>query len=275
MPEDPTQAAPGEAPGTSAPAAVEAAPAPESAPPQPAQAGTTPNPIAEAEPPHVERRTLRQLLAEDPRLNAEFQSQLARRVRRELERSQRKALSEQATEALSDEADPDRAREVLRSVKPLLDAPDEPDEDAPAYLRPEWRERADAVQAALAGGDRFWRREAHALAARQVVALHRQEADALWARDPEAYHDWLLERVTDHLAEGRAREATKKAKVDAAAVAEALATERTTAALRNTPAMPLGGAAAGVDDDDAFLRRHAAGDSKDHARAMRLLGLRL
>lgn len=260
---------------TSAPAPAETAapaPAPESvAATQPADSSTPSQPSAEApETPSAEppaRKSFKQLLAEDPELNAEYQRELARTVNKRLAKQQRQSVAQEADAILQSE-DAIAALDTLKKVRPLLE-PAEDDEDEsslPTYQRKDWREKESRVQKAL-NEDRFWQKPERATIASLVLAEKRQEADKLWAQDPEQYHDWLQEQVLERIVGDRTR---KQVPV----LAEALATERVAVQMQHVPTLPTGGPPGGANDNDEFLRRFSAGESEDFARAAKLLGLR-
>ena len=260
-PDEPIASAP-----ASTPDAGQHGPAPETAP------KTTPSPPPVAEParevtPEAEpppRKTLRQMLAEDSQLNAEFQRYQASQLKREVARMRRQEL---AAEAVTVSEDPDQSMAFAKKVQPvLLESADEfADTESPLA-------RANANTAALSqDGSLAWVRQTPAY--RELYEHHRGALNtALGELDEQDLEAWIQEQGFKRALD---RATAERDKTSSNARAEALATERTAEALRNTPVGLNGSAGVGIADDDEFLRRHAAGESDDHARAMRLTGVRL
>src|SRR5690606_12257835 len=106
---------------------------PREAAPQAAAPSSSPEPQAgepQAEQPRGERKTLKQLLAEDPDLNAEYQRELDRTIKKRLERQQRRQLKQEIESVVRDE-DYDRALEQLKKVSSVLDQDDDGEDDSP------------------------------------------------------------------------------------------------------------------------------------------------
>lgn len=263
-------AAPSAAPEPSALPASEADSAPErAATVQPAPTTAT-SPTPQAETPVLSAAERYARLREDQDvwvlIEADRQREGDRLAQKRLAREQRRQAARRVDQVLAaEDTDPDEAKQALKDLRPLLE-PDEPsDDELPPHQRRAWREQEAAARPMLQRLTGTSNADLYA----QVYAQHGQaEMNRRYLADPAAFADWLLNRYVDLRAEQKSRKV-------APVLAEALATDRTAEALRNAPAPPTLGSGGANDDNDAFIQRHAAGESNDHARAMRLLGLRL
>ena len=234
MPDEITQGT-GSAAETSATVSEETS-APESTPSaQDGSSATTPAAETPAQKTAAQRKRLKELLAEDPDLNADYQRELSKDVEKRLKRANRRSLAKEAEIAAED---PDVAMEFSKKVKPLLDAEDE-DDDTPVYQRAEWRAKHEASQPLLQVLTTGENADLYA----EVYAKHgRADMDKRFLADPEAFTNFLISEYIE-------QKAAQRAKKSVPAVAEAMATEKTAAAMQGLPT-PLSGSA-GTDSMSA------------------------
>lgn len=184
---------------------------------------------------------------EDADLSAFIKAEANRLKQRELARERRQSSVKRIDKALETQ-DFDGALDTLKEVRTVLDVADEPDEDTPAFARPEWREKETAARPLiqrLTTGDNT---ELYAA----VFARHgKAEMDKRYMADPEEFGNWLISEYIDHKAE-------QKAKKAAPVVAEALATEKVAAAMQGMP-VPLNGAGSQALSDEQKLALYADG----------------
>ena len=176
--------------------------------------------------------TLEEALA-DPTFKAEYEKRLKadadKLAQKRIARERKKTIASKADTAIAND-DGYQAIEALKEARQLLE---EPDEDTPPQLRPDWKQRTDAVRADV---QRLWAGSNKELYQR-TLAANKAKLDKVWAENPEEYFSTALNKMIE-------QRATEKAQKDTPAMAQAMATDQVARQLQNLP-VPLNGNGAG------------------------------
>lgn len=179
-----------------------------------------------------ERLSLRRLLREDPDINAEFQRELNRALRRR-DRAQTRTTAAEVAAA----GDKDAA---LRVVQQVANQTDDDDDDDAGSQSPAWLAKQARVAPFL---ERLLRVDEQGNSHNPYyVQLYKAdggtEIDRRYNEDPEKFYDWLDDKIADMRAEEKLRK-------NAPSLVDAVATDKANQQLRRAPNALSGGAGAG------------------------------
>lgn len=212
------------------------------------------------EEPKPQRKSLKELLAEDPELNAEYQRERDREIKKRLDRDAKKRMREEAQAA---KGDPDRALDFVEKFQAMPDAPEDEAELSPDERG--WRTQ-QLLTTNVEGGLGWLRAEPEYSF---LYEHHKGELDKQITKLSSVdFARWVLK-------EGREREinalADQRANGKAKPLAEAMSTDQTARALRDVPRALNGNAGGGTLSDDAFIADYASGKSDDHKRYQQIM----
>jgi len=195
---------------------------------------TTPEDAGQVDQSPPTRKSLRELLAEDPELQREYDEDHNRRIQKANSKRDRELEKQRLTRAVED---PVEALTLAQERKQKLDTEDA----AETGLTAKWA-AVDANVKATAKENPSWGEDYET-----VVAANRKEANELFAKDPDAYEKWIDKQIYKLDVK---REVEKDRKERMPTLVEAASLDKTNQALRNVPQLPTGN---GGTSDAALL----------------------